>query len=279
MGVNITKILKYFQKSIFAKRYLAIPTNWDTEKTYIFVKNQNAKIEELKKIVNDEWKKNIENILKENKIFKDQLILYFKSVSAVMSSQLRQIVVNSVKDFHDFIQIFKKESYFDAKTIFTKQFKPEFPFQRSFLELDIVRSGDSFEFSETLADIHNKVNILVNDVVKSSHLVERPDNLFIKNLDKKANLWEVQSNDQVITKMINNIDNIVKDNLDIINKVLDLYQPFQFILVEDRALEEFKSLNPTRPEIKAKIKKYEETLKTLRMLFFLNLVICLIQFT
>jgi hypothetical protein len=264
MGLNITKILKYFKKNISTKRYLEIPKGWDTEKLLVFIENQKAKIEEHKKLVAEDWKKSIETILKENKVFKDQLIIYFKSVAALMSTQLRQIIVNTVQDFHQFIMKFKKKQYYDPQTVFANQFNPSFPFQNSFLELDILSLGDAFDFSETLSEIHNKINGLVNEVIRSSQDVERPDNIFIKNIDKKNSLWEVQPNDQEINRMINDIDNIVKDNLDVINKVLDLYEPYRFVLKEDNVIEGYKKDPPKREDIKKKIKFYEEKLKNLR---------------
>ena len=264
MGLNITKILKYFKKNMSTKQYLEIPKGWDTEKLLVFIENQKAKIEEQKKLVAEDWKKSVETILKENKIFKDQLIIYFKSVAGVMSTQLRKMVVSTIKDFHKFILKYKKKQYYDPQTIFANQFKPSFPFQNSFLELDILSIGEQFDSSETLSEIHNKLNGLVNDVIKSSQDVERPDNMFIKNIDKKSSLWEVQPNDQDVTRMITDIDNIVKDNLDIINKVLELYQPFLFVLKEDNVIESYKKDPPKRDDIEKKIRFYEEKLKILR---------------
>ena len=88
--------------------------------------------------------------------------------------------------------------------------------------------------------------------------------MFIKNIDKKSSLWEVQPNDQDVTRMITDIDNIVKDNLDIINKVLELYQPFLFVLKEDNVIESYKKDPPKRDDIEKKIRFYEEKLKILR---------------
>jgi hypothetical protein len=147
MGLNITKILKYFKRAMSNKRYLEIPRGWDTEKLMVFIENQRAKIEEQKKLISEDWKKSVENILKENKIFKDQLILYFKSVAGVMSTQLRKMIVSTVQDFHEFIMRFKKQQYYDPQSVYANQFKPSFPFQNSFLELDILTMGDTFDFS------------------------------------------------------------------------------------------------------------------------------------
>lgn len=263
-GLNITKILKYFKKNVCNKRYLEIPKGWETEKLLVFVEHQKAKIDERKKMVNEEWRRAVENIFKENKIFKDQLVLYFKSVTGVMSTQLRKLIVSTIQDFYKFILKFKKKSYFDPHTVFNNQFKPSFPFQYAFLELDIILTSDGFDFSEGLSDIHNKLINLLYEVIKASQDVERPDNTFIKNPEKKANLWDMQTTDHEVIKMINEIDSIFKDNLDVINKVFDLYQAFNFIHTEEGNLDLFKAKNPTREEFKKKIKFYEEKLNYMR---------------
>lgn len=266
MCENVTKIKRYYVQSVNKTQYLQIPNNWNSYSLSSFIDNQRAKIEEEKKLVSDDWKKFIENTLKENKLYKDQLILYFQSICGLMSSQLRELVLLSIRNYHDFLLLFKKETYFDPKKVFEEQFNPKFPFQRSFLELSIKASGDrlAFVFSDELSDIHNKLIGVVHDVIKCSQDVERPDNAFIKNLERKNTLWEVPVVDPKIANMIAVIDLIIKENLDHVNKVTEIYEPFVFVLNEPVALEKFKAANPKREEIKKKIAYYEDKLKVLR---------------
>ena len=56
--------------------------------------------------------------------------------------------------------------------------------------------------------------------------------------------------------MIGVIDLIIKENLDHVNKVTDIYEPFVFVLNEQVALEKFKAGNPKREDIKKKISYY-----------------------
>lgn len=263
---NVTKIKKYFVKNIKKSKYLDIPSNWNTYSLGSFIDNQRAKIEDEKKVIGEDWKKFVESTLKENQLYKDQLIIYFKSVCGIMSTELRLVILNSIQDYHDFISMFKMENYFDPKKIFDDQFNPKFPFQRSFLEISIKPAFDrmSFCFSDDLSDIHNKLIGIIHDVIKCSQDVERADNMFVKNLEKKNNLWEVPITDTNISGMIGRIDLIIKENLDFVNKVTDLYEPFIFVLNEQVNLEKFKNANPKREEIKKKISYFEEKLKNLR---------------
>jgi len=266
MGENITKIHKYYVQNLSSTSYLDLPLNYTNYSLNSFIDNQRAKIDHQKKIINEEWKHFVENALKENKLYKDQMIIYFKSISAVMSSQLRKLILKSIQEFNDFFTSFKKEKYYDAKRIFEEQFKPEFPFQKSFLEISIIPANDklSFIFSDELSDIHSKLLGLVHELIRCSQDVERPDNMFIKNLEKRNSLWEVPVNDDKIANIIHNIDLIIKENLDSINKVIDIYNPFVFILNEESQLEKFKNASPSRDDIKKRIIYFEEKLKILR---------------
>jgi hypothetical protein len=266
MGENITKIQKYFVKNLNGTSYLDLPPNYVTYSLNSFIDNQKAKIDDQKKIINEDWKEFVENALKENKLYKDQMIIYFKSISAVMSSQLRNLIVKSIQDYNNFMTNFKQEKYFDAKKIFENQFKPEFPFQQSFLEVSIKPAADkiSFIFSDELSDIHSRLLGIIHELIRSSQEVERPDNMFIKNLEKRNSLWEVPVNDINIAQIMNNIDLIIKENLDSINKVIEIYDPFVFILNEEMELEKLKGARPRREEIKKRIAFYEEKLKILR---------------
>jgi hypothetical protein len=192
--------------------------------------------------------------------------MYFKSISGLMSSQLRGLIVSSLEKFHNYIQLFKKKNYNDPFKIFEYQFHPDFGFERSFLEIEIIPSPDSlsFCFSDELSEIQHKLLGLVHEVVKCSGDIERPDNMFIKNLDRRSYLWEVPINDSVVNYLLTNIDIVIKENLEVISKVIHLYDPFLFLLTEQYNLDKFKNTNPKREDIKKKIKFYEDKLKILR---------------
>lgn len=281
MSDNITKILKYYSQNLKNTLYLTIPSNYQTMSLSGFIEMQKNKLEEQRKIIGEDWKKYVENLLKENKIYKDQLFIYFKSVSGVMSTELRELITNSLKKFHNFISLFKKKSvdYKSAAEVFTEQFKSNFSFEQSFLEISVLDSKSGFHFSDDLKEIHTKIITLVQDVIKCSREVERPDNMFIKNLEKQANLWEVPINDPEICNMINQIDSTVKENIDIIEKVLDLYEQFKFVTNERDLLEHMKKTTAehdkfafnhvnvnilTKDTIDKKIALYEEKIKILR---------------
>ena len=243
MSDNITKILKYYIQHLKNTTFLTIPNNYQTMSLNGFIENQKSKVDEVKKIITEDWKKYVENVLKENKIYKDQLFIYFKSVAGVMSTELREIIITSLKKFHQFICKFKKNTYKSAEDIFDKQFKSKYGFEESFLEISIRNSFNGFYFSEDLNDIHAKIIQLVKDVIRCSKEVERPDNMFIKNLEKQAHLWEVPINDPEVTYMINDMEQVVKENIYVIDKVLHLYDDFKFVCSEREYIEQMKKEN------------------------------------
>ena len=88
MSENATKIISYFQKHLIQTSYINLNdfegNHWPTLKLNKFIENQKNQLEEEKNLVNENWRKYVENTLKENKIYKDQLILYFKSIGGLM---------------------------------------------------------------------------------------------------------------------------------------------------------------------------------------------------
>ena len=269
MCENITKIMSYFQQHLIQTSYInlndVIGNNWPTLRLNKFIENQKNQLDEEKNLVNETWRKFVENVLKENKIYKDQLILYFKSVGGLMSSELRKLIINSIEEYFNFMKEFKKNEYFSAEDIFQNQFDPNQTFQKSFIEVELIehQNKTKYTFSDELNDIHLKLTNVVKDIIKYSQGVERADNMFIKNIDKHSNLWQVPFNDSVVTEIYEELENIIQQNLEIIDKVTDLYKPFEFVMKEDEEIQKFISSNPKRDDYKKKISFYEEKQKLL----------------
>ena len=264
MCENATKIMSYFQKNLIQTSYINlsdfIGDHWPTIKLNKFVENQKNQLEEEKNLVNENWRKYVENVLKENKIYKDQLILYFKSVGGLMSSELRKLIIGSIQEYFTFMKQFKKDDYISAEDVFKNQFNPNQVFQKSFIEVDLTEHPNKtkYTFSDELNDIHLKLTNVVKDIIKYSQGIERADNMFIKNIDKHSNLWQVPFNDSVVNEMYTELDNIINENLEVIDKVTDLYQPFEFVMKEDEEIQKFIASNPKRDDYKKKISFYEE---------------------
>ena len=281
MCENATLIMNYFSTFLANTSYInlsdVLGDNWPTVKLIKFSENQKNQIEEEKNLVNEKWKKYVENILKENKIYKDQLIIYFKSISGLMSSELRKLIIGSIHQYYEFIKQFKQEKYLTAKEIFDSQFNPETIFQKSFIEVELKESsnGEKFAFSDELAELHTTLTNVVKDIIECSKGVERPDNMFIKNAEKHSNLWEVPFEDQEVTEMFNEIDSIIGENLEVIAQVTDLYQPFEFVMKEKEEIENFIASSPKREDFKKRIQTYEEKMKlldTMPNFLYMNLI-------
>ena len=281
MCENATKIMNYFATKLTSTSYINLSDvtgdNWPTVKLAKFSENQKNQIEEEKNLVNEEWRKYVENILKENKIYKDQLIIYFKSISGLMSSELRKLIIGSIHQYYVFIKQFKQEKYITAKEIFDSQFNPNTIFQKSFIEVELKEhpSGEKFTFSDELTDLHTTLTDIIKEIIECSKGVERPDNMFIKNAEKHSNLWEVPFEDQEVTEMYNEIDSIINENLEVIAQVTDLYKPFEFVMKEKEEIEKFIAGSPKREDFKKRIQTYEEKrelLNTMPNFLYMNLI-------
>jgi hypothetical protein len=281
MCENATKIMNYFATKLNTTSYINLADvtgdNWPTVKLAKFSENQKNQIDEEKNLVNEEWRKKVEGFLKENKIYKDQLIIYFKSISGLMSSELRKLIIGSIHQYYVFIKQFKKDNYLSAKEIFDSQFNPNTIFQKSFIEVELKEhpSGERFTFSDELVDLHTTLTNVVKEIIECSKGVERPDNMFIKNAEKHSNLWEVPFEDQEVSEMFNEIDSIIGENLEVISKVTDLYKPFEFVMKEKEEIEKFIGNSPKREDFKKRIQMYEEKrelLNTMPNFLYMNLI-------
>ena len=126
-----------------------------------------------------------------------------------------------------------------------------------------------------MTELHNSLTNVIKDIIECSKGVERPDNMFIKNAEKHSNLWEVPFEDQEVTEMFNEIDAIIGENLEVISKVTDLYQPFEFVMKEKEEIEKFINSNPKREDFKKRIQTYEEKkllLDTMPNFLYMNLI-------
>lgn len=264
---NITKILKFYIHNLSSTTFLDLPENRNIGaiKLTPFLENQRLKMEDQNKLVSKEWIKYVEDILRENRINKDQLVIYFKSVCGLMSTQLRKMILRSLTSYYEFIMIYNQKSYFSAQEIFKHQFSPKFPFQNSFMVVDIVILPDNsgFCFSDDLGNINSKLSNLLDEMIKCSAEVERPDNMFIKTISKRNNLWRVVE-DEEITLMKHSLKKVLSQNIEVVKLVLKLYDPYVFILNEQSNLDKIKGTHPKREDIKLLIKQYETNLKVLR---------------
>ena len=96
---------------------------------------------------------------------------------------------------------YKKNEYISAEDIFKNQFNPNQDFQKSFIEVDLTENPNKtkYTFSDQLSDIHLQLTNVVKDIIKCSQGIERADNMFIKNIDKHSNLWQVPFSNSVVT--------------------------------------------------------------------------------
>jgi hypothetical protein len=268
MGDNIVKINKHYNKVLKSSSFYELPKNWNTVTITIFHDTQKAKIEQQSKEVTDEWKNAIEKIIKECTITKDQLMIYFKSVGSVMSCQLRKIIMNSLTNYHTFISNFKKSCYATPQEIVTNQFKPSFGFERSFIEIEIksctIPGKAPFNFSDELyLSVKDKLTSIVKDVLKKSKGIERIDHIFIKKMDKQYNLWEISPDDLEVKLLYDDVEEVINANITMVEKVIELYEPFNFVIIEKHELDKFKESRPSRQQIKARISFYEQNLNHL----------------
>ncbi len=76
-GEDLNKVLKYYEENIGKSTYLKIPENeWDTLPIKLFVDKQKYKLEEQNKLITQDWRSFIEEIIRQDKSNFDNFICY-----------------------------------------------------------------------------------------------------------------------------------------------------------------------------------------------------------
>jgi hypothetical protein len=258
---NIVKINKYYNSKNKKSSFFELSDNWHTVGLNVFMEIQKSKIENQINFIREIWKKEIGKIIKQIRLPRDQLDIYFRSVSCVMSTQLRKMIIDSLRSYHDFLVLFKKDKYPTPRAVFENQLHPRFPFERSFLEVDIIFENKVLAYSYSLEDINEKLLSLLSIIVEASRGIEKVDNVFDK--DRRGYLWQLDMYDKEVDKYVRDIEDILEENRRNNQKVLELYEPFEFVLSENERLESFKLESPSREQIREKITFYEQRLNML----------------
>ena len=116
---------------------------------------QRNKHTETRNKLSSEWLKNVNDIYK--KYFggksKAELKKYQDCISVIISSQLRQLIIRSIKEYAEFIKSFKKENYKEIGDCLIKNLKPTEKleeFKSRLFAFDFLRPGNiGIKFKKT----------------------------------------------------------------------------------------------------------------------------------
>jgi hypothetical protein len=219
----------------------------------------------VKGLLSSDWNKSAVDILREEleNLDKDQTKTFFESAATLMANQVRELIEQSVDAYVDFIQRFKFDSYPTPNEIIKREYDAETPFEDNFIELKLVINNGKIEFGNHLEEIQQELEGLVDQIVKQSQNLPRPENTIARS--DKMHLWDVQIHDEIVIKAKEKISQTVSENLEVVKLALNVYDDYLFLLKERERIEEFLTKEPfDRTTFQKEIDHYQATIDKIR---------------
>jgi len=203
----------------------------------------------VKGLLSSDWNKGAVDILREEleNLDKDQTKTFFESVATLMANQVRELIEQSVNAYVDFIQRYKFPAYPHPDEIIKREYDPDTPFEDNFIALKLKIDGNKIVFNDSLETVQKELEDIVDNIVKQSSNLPRPENTIARS--DKMHLWDVQKEDELVSKSKAKISETLKENLDVVALACNVYDDYLFILREKERIDEFLAKeNPTREE-------------------------------
>jgi hypothetical protein len=219
----------------------------------------------VKGLLSSDWNKSAVDILREEleNLDKDQTKTFFESVATLMANQVRELIAKSVKSYVEFFRRFKKDDYPSPEEIIARDYDPDTDFEDNFLILKLMHQDGRIIFGDSLEQVGQQLEKVVEEIVQQSQNLPRPENTIARS--DKMHLWDVSNEDELVKNAKGEIMEILEHNLNTAEMALRIYDDYLFLLKERPRIEKFcQEDNHTREEYTAEIKKYEDTIKKIR---------------
>ncbi|MBK8156613.1 MAG: hypothetical protein IPK55_11745 [Streptococcus sp.] len=154
-----------------------------------------------------------------------------------MANQVRDLITKSVNSYVDFFKQFEKKKYPLPSEVIKRNYDVDSEFEMSFLVLKLVDSNDSINFDFSLHQVNSDLKNIVAQIVQTSSNLPRPENSIARA--DKMHLWEVPTEDDIVKNAEFKIEEILNGNLNAIEKSVDVFSDYQFILTEDSRLQSY----------------------------------------
>jgi hypothetical protein len=223
----------------------------------------------IKGLLSSDWNKSAVDILREEleNLDKDQTKTFFESVATLMANQVRELIEQSVHEYVDFIQRYKNESYPEPDEILLREYDADSPFEDNFISLKLAREENDdakIVFSDPLDNVQHELEKIVDLIVQQSSNLPRPENTIARS--DKMHLWDVQVDDELVTKAKAKITETLSENLEIVSKAVNVYDSYLWILGERQRVTDFinNEENYDKNEFQALIDKFKDTIVQIR---------------
>lgn len=247
-----------------------------------FVKIQNNKLSEVKTELTTSWLKRVEEIYREEirEMNKKQAFIFFESNAALMANQLRGLITESILEYKDFFKRFEKEKYKAPQAIIVEEKDVKNEIEDVFLVVKIICEEKPVNFQNQLQNVKLELLKLIENIVDVSKGFSRAEKDIARS--EKTSLWPVTLEDEVIQNAFKEIENIIKNNIDAINHVPEVFEKYIFLLKEHEQVEKFTIIEKhTKKEFQHEIAKYEQIYKNLNkeIPFYIRMSMILVDCT
>jgi hypothetical protein len=229
----------------------------------------------IKGLLSSDWNKSAVDILREEleNLDKDQTKTFFESVATLMANQVRELIEQSVHSYVEFIQRYKSESYPEPNEILLREYDADSPFEDNFISLKLTieenenKNEPKIVFSDPLDNVQHELEKIVDLIVQQSSNLPRPENTIARS--DKMHLWDIQVDDELVSKAKSKISQTLDENLKIVQKAVNVYDEYLWILQEKQRVTEFisnsdKENSYDKNEFQGLIDKFKDTIEKIR---------------
>lgn len=182
-----------------------------------------------------------------------------------MSNQVRELTTKSIDNYVEFFRRFQKQAYPLPEEVIKRSYKPDAPFEQTFLtlKLQVLNNGTEIGFQDQLPNVRDELVKIVSTMVEKINAIPRADTQIANN--DKTHLWYISTEDEIVKNAEHIIKQIVDENLQATAKCINVYDEFLFLLQEDQKIDAFLNKKPfKREEFIEQIERFKSTILKIR---------------
>jgi hypothetical protein len=213
-----------------------------------FLSNQEAQSVKVKGLLMNDWNKAAVDILREEleNLDKDQTKTFFESAATLMANQVRELIEQSIHAYVAFVQRYRYPEYPRPDEIILREYDADTPLEDNFISLKLTIEDTNIVFHEPLGMVQTELEQIIDRIVEQSTNLPRPENTIARS--DKMHLWDVQLEDELVSKAKTEISATLSENLEVIQLALNVYDDYLFILKEKERVEAFLAQEPFERE-------------------------------
>jgi dynein heavy chain len=201
-----------------------------------FIEQQRANIVRIRTLITSTWVKRISEIYKvrAKSLKKRQLRIFFDTMGAVISSQIRHLIESSLRKIVGFFEQFDRSPAVTLAEAWERFNTPRAPLEKFFLIVNLRESEGRLVFENETESVTEELVEIIKDAVKCSENVARPENFFHRL--EKNNLDSVSLSERLVEDTIATVRRVVTANFENIQDFDFIFRDFYYLFDERASL-------------------------------------------